>query len=306
VRQRLPRRRAGEKLVDRAGYRPAFAGLHVRLPPSPRPERECSTPQAVASAAIDADLAFALELADIADQIALARFRATDLVVETKPDLTPVSEADREAEKALRAQIEAERPGDGVVGEEFGATQGDNGRRWILDPIDGTVNFVRGIPNWGTLIALEDDGEVVAGVASAPALHRRWWAARGAGAFANGERVNVSRVGAVEDALLCYTYAPAFDEYGLGEQFRALAARCWQARGFGDYWAHMLVAEGSADIAIEPVMNLWDNAPLIVIVEEAGGRFTDLRGRRTIDGEGAVTTNGLLHDAVLEAVGRPR
>jgi histidinol-phosphatase len=260
--------------------------------------------QAVASAAIDADLSFALELADVADEIALARFRATDLVVETKPDLTPVSEADRAAEKALRARIESERPGDGVVGEEFGETTVDNGRRWILDPIDGTMNFVRGIPNWGTLIALEQEGEVVVGVASAPALHRRWWAARGAGAFANGERIRVSRVAAVEDALLCYTYAPAFDVYGLGEQFRALAARCWQARGFGDYWGHMLVAEGSADIAVEPVMNLWDNAPLIVIVEEAGGRFTDLQGRRTIDGEGAVTTNGLLHDDVLEAIGR--
>jgi histidinol-phosphatase len=259
----------------------------------------------VGSRPIDADLAFALELADIADEIALARFRADDLVVETKPDLTPVSEADRAAEQALRARIEAERPGDGIVGEEFGETTGGTNRRWILDPIDGTINFVRGIPNWGTLIALEDDGEVVAGVASAPALHRRWWAARGTGAFANGERIRVSRVAAVEDALLCYTSAPAFDMYGLGEQFRALAARCWQARGFGDYWGHMLVAEGSADIAIEPVMNLWDNAPLIVIVEEAGGRFTDLHGRRTIDGDGAVTTNGLLHDDVIEAVGRP-
>jgi histidinol-phosphatase len=261
-------------------------------------------PHAVASAAIDADLAFALELADIADEIALARFRASDLVVETKPDLTPVSEADRAAEQALRARIEAERPGDGVVGEEFGETAGAGTRRWILDPIDGTKSFVRGIPAWGTLIALEDDGEVVAGVASAPALHRRWWAARGAGAFADGEAIRVSRVNAIEDALFCFTSWRAFDEYGLGEQFRSLSTRCWATRGFSDYWGHMLVAEGSADIAVEPVMNLWDNAPLIVIVEEAGGRFTDLQGRRTIDGDGAVTTNGVLHDAVLEAVGR--
>jgi histidinol-phosphatase len=268
--------------------------------------RDFSTLQAVASAAIDADLAFALELADIADEIALARFRATDLVVETKPDLTPVTEADRAAEKALRARIEAERAGDGVVGEEFGETGGATARRWILDPIDGTKNFVRGIPNWGTLIALEQDGEVVIGVASAPALRRRWWAARGTGAFANGEQIQVSRVAVIEDALLCYTSAPDFDASGLGRQFRELASRCWQARGFGDYWGHVLVAQGSADIAVEPVMNLWDNAPLVVIVEEAGGRFTDLRGRRTIDGEGAVTTNGLLHDDVLDVIGRSR
>jgi histidinol-phosphatase len=261
-------------------------------------------PHAVASAPIDADLAFALDLADIADEITLARFLATDLVVETKPDLTPVSEADRAAEQALRARIEDERPGDGVVGEEFGETPGGGSRRWILDPIDGTKSYVRGIPAWGTLIALEQDGEIVVGVVSSPALRRRWWAARGAGAFADGELIQVSRVHAIEDALFCFTSWTAFDEYGLGEQFSSLSSRCWATRGFGDYWAHMLVAEGSADIAVEPVMNLWDNAPLIVIVEEAGGRFTDLQGRRTIDGGGAVTTNGLLHDAVLEVIGR--
>jgi len=260
--------------------------------------------QAVASAAIDPDLAFALELADTADAITLARYRATDLVVDTKPDLTPVSEADRAAEEALRARIDAERPGDGVVGEEFGESPGTGGRRWILDPIDGTKNYVRGTPVWGTLIALERDGEIVVGVASAPALRRRWWAARGTGAFADGTPIHVSRVRAVEDALLCYTSGPAFDEHGLGPQFRALAARCWEARGFSDYWGHVLVAEGSADIAVEPIMNLWDNAPLQVIVEEAGGRFTDLEGRPRADGGSAITTNGLLHDEVLAAMGR--
>ncbi len=260
--------------------------------------------QAVASAAIDPDLAFALELADTADAITLARYRATDLVVDTKPDLTPVSEADRAAEDALRARIDAERPGDGVVGEEFGESPGTGGRRWILDPIDGTKNYVRGTPVWGTLIALERDGEIVVGVASAPALRRRWWAARGTGAFADGTPIHVSRVRAVEDALLCYTSGPAFEEHGLGPQFRALAARCWEARGFSDYWGHVLVAEGSADIAVEPIMNLWDNAPLQVIVEEAGGRFTDLEGRPRADGGSASTTNGLLHDEVLAAMGR--
>jgi histidinol-phosphatase len=234
----------------------------------------------------------------------MARYRTTDLVVETKPDLTPVTEADQGTEKALRARIEAERPRDGVVGEEYGETTGSGGRRWILDPIDGTKSYVRGIPAWGTLIALERDGEIVVGVVSAPALRRRWWASRGAGAFADGEPIRVSRVGAIEDALLCYTSLTAFEEHGLGEEFRALAARCWEARGFSDYWAHVLVAEGSADLAVEPVMNLWDNAPLQVIVEEAGGRFTDLEGRPRADGGSAVTTNGLLHEEVLAAFGR--
>jgi histidinol-phosphatase len=253
----------------------------------------------VGSAPIDADLAFALGLADTADAITLARYRATDLVVEAKPDLTPVTEADRAAEKALRERIEAERPGDGVVGEEYGDTPGTGARRWILDPIDGTKSFVRGIPAWGTLIALERDGEIVVGVVSAPALHRRWWAARGEGAFADGEPIRVSRVTAIEDALLCFTSMTAFDDYGLGDQFRTLAGRCWETRGFADYWAHVLVAEGSADIAVEPAMNLWDNAPLQVIVEEAGGRFSDLDGNARVDGGDAATTNGLLHEEVL-------
>jgi histidinol-phosphatase len=215
-----------------------------------------------------------------------------------------VTEADQAAEKALRARIEAERPRDGVVGEEYGETTGSGDRRWILDPIDGTKSYVRGIPAWGTLIALERDGEIVVGVVSAPALRRRWWASRGAGALADGKPIRVSRVSAIEDALLCYTSSPAFEEHGLGEEFRALAARCWAARGFSDYWAHVLVAEGSADLAVEPVMNLWDNAPLQVIVEEAGGRFTDLEGRPRADGGSAVTTNGVLHEAVLDAFGR--
>ena len=257
------------------------------------------------SSSIDTDLVFALELADAADDITRARYRAADLVVETKPDLTPVSEADRAAEKALRARIEAECPRDGVVGEEYGETKGSSSRRWILDPIDGTKSFVRGIPAWGTLIALEQDGEMVVGVVSAPALGRRWWASRGGGAFADGDQIRVSRVGALEDALLCFTSLTAFDEHGMGDAFRSLAARCWEARGFGDCWAHVLVAEGSADLAVEPIMNLWDNAALQVIVEEAGGRFTDLDGRPRSDGGNAVTTNGLLHDEVL-AVLAPR
>jgi histidinol-phosphatase len=209
-----------------------------------------------------------------------------------------VSEADRAVEIAIRDRLRADRPGDAIVGEEFG-TEGDAGRRWIVDPIDGTKSFVRGVPIWATLIALEVDSVMTVGVASAPALGRRWWAAKGAGAFADGEPIRVSQVTEVSDALLCYTSSSTFDAYGLGDQFRALAKTCWAARGFADFWGHVLVAEGSADIAVEPVMNLWDNAPLQVIVEEAGGRFTDLGGTATSHGGNALSTNGHLHDAVL-------
>ncbi len=224
-------------------------------------------------------------------------------MVESKPDLTPVTEADRGTERMIRERLARDRPDDAVVGEEYGET-GSGPRRWILDPIDGTMSYARGVPIWATLIALEVDGVMQVGVASAPALRRRWWAARGEGAFADGEPIRVSEVAAVEDALLCYTSGRSFDKYGLGDQFRTLAARCWAERGFSDFWGHMLVAEGSADIAAEPVMNLWDNAPLQVIVEEAGGRFTDLDGVTRSDGGNALSTNGHLHDAALAAFRR--
>jgi histidinol-phosphatase len=228
----------------------------------------------------------------------MARFRAADLVVETKPDLTPVSESDRAVEAMIRERLAAARPVDAIVGEEFGE-EGDAARRWIVDPIDGTKSFVRGVPVWATLLALEVDGVMSVGVVSAPALGRRWWAAKGSGAFADGEPIRVSQVGAIGDALICFTSAPTFDEFGLGEQFRALTADCWAARGWADFWGHVLVAEGTADVALEPVMNLWDNAALQVIVEEAGGRFTDLAGVATSHGGNALTTNGALHDEVL-------
>jgi len=248
---------------------------------------------------LDADLALALDLADAADEITRARFRATDLVVATKPDLTPVSEADRAAETALRDLLASARPHDGVVGEEHGEAEGTSGRRWILDPIDGTKSYVRGVPVWATLIALEAGGAMAVGVVSAPALGRRWWAAHGQGAYADGEPIRVSEVSAIEDAVVCFTSAPSFDTFGFGDRFRALCTRCWAARGWADFWGHVLVAEGSADVAVEPIMNLWDNAALQVIVEEAGGRFTDLAGAARSDGGNALTTNGRLHDAVL-------
>jgi histidinol-phosphatase len=245
-----------------------------------------------------ADLSFALELADLADAITTERFQAADLVVETKPDLSPVTEADRTVEQVLRKRIGEERPGHGVVGEEFGAD--DPGRaRWILDPIDGTKNYLRGLPVWATLIALEREGRVEVGVVSAPALARRWWAARGHGAFVNGRRIRVSKVAGLSDAVLSYASLTSWEQHGLGDQFLALARSCWRTRGFGDFWSHMLVAEGAADLAVEPEVELWDLAAPQVIVEEAGGRFTDLGGTPTPAGGSVVSTNGLLHDRVL-------
>ncbi len=239
------------------------------------------------------DLSLALALADAADAISLDRFRAHDLVVETKPDLTPVTETDRAVESALRECLAVERPGDGVVGEEHGVTGGGS-RRWIVDPIDGTRNYSRGIPVWATLIALEEHGELLLGVVSAPALGRRWWAERGAGAFVDGEPIHVSAVADIEDAVLCFA---------LEQQLPDLASRCWHPRGYGDFWAHMLVAEGAADGAIDAVgVSLWDLAAIQPIVEEAGGTFTDGNGVARADGGIGISSNGLLHDALLAAI----
>ncbi|MBA3433353.1 MAG: histidinol-phosphatase [Actinobacteria bacterium] len=238
------------------------------------------------------DLALALELADAADAISLPRFR-TGIAVETKPDLTPVTEADRAAESELRRLLAARRPDDAVLGEEEGAS-GAGARRWILDPIDGTRNYSRGVPVWATLIALEDAGHVRLGVASAPALGRRWWAERGEGAFVDGEGIGVSSVARIEDAVLSFAY-----EDGVPD----LARRAWHVRGLGDFWAHMLVAEGAVDGAVDARgVNEWDLAAIQVIVEEAGGRFSDFSGESRIDGRSAVTSNGLLHDELLLGV----
>jgi histidinol-phosphatase len=244
------------------------------------------------------DLAYALALADLADEVTLRRFR-TALTVERKPDLTPVTEADREVERLLRARIEADRPGDAVVGEEYGAAAGTNARRWVIDPVDGTKNYVRGVPVWATLIALQVDGTGVAGVVSAPALGRRWWAARGEGAYADGSPIHVSKVRDLGDAQLSYSSLTGWEKQGRLTGFLDLGRKCWRTRGFGDFWSHMLVAEGAAEIAAEPEVSLWDLAALQVVVEEAGGRFTDLDGNATPEGGSAVSTNGLLHDTAL-------
>jgi histidinol-phosphatase len=218
--------------------------------------------------------------------------------VDVKPDLSPVTDADRAVERALRERISAERPGEAVLGEEEGGDT-DRPARWILDPIDGTKNFSRGIPIWATLIALERDGEVALGVASAPALGRRWWAERGAGAFADGQAIHVSRIQRMEDAVFSFTRTNVIAARG-GEL--ELVRRAWHARTFSDCWQHLLVAEGSVDAAIDPMLHPWDIAALQVIVEEAGGRATDFAGARSLDGGSLVSSNGLLHDEVLAAL----
>jgi histidinol-phosphatase len=255
------------------------------------------------------DLELALSLADAADALTMARFRAHDLVVETKPDLTPVTEADRAVEELLRARLADARPGDAVLGEEFGTSgataETAGGRRWIVDPIDGTKGYARGIPVWATLVALEVDGELVAGVVSAPALGSRWWGANGMGTRRDGEPVTVSQVARIEDAHLAYDSVDAFESVGLDAEFLALARRCWRARGFGDFWAHMLVADGSIDIAVEVGgLAVWDIAAVKVVVEQAGGRCTDVRGDARIDTGDVISTNGLLHDDVVAAFAR--
>jgi histidinol-phosphatase len=257
------------------------------------------------------DLALALELADVADAITLERFRAADLAVQTKPDLTPVTEADTAVERTLRERLGSERPGDAIVGEEYGSSEaGAARRRWIVDPIDGTKNYVRGIPVWATLLALQEGEQATVGVVSAPALHRRWWAASGLGAFGTdglGEtprRLGVSGMRALEDAQLLVSGFDGWDEQGRLDRLMALSRACWRTRGFGDFWGYMLVAEGVAEICCEAVVSLWDLAAPQVIVEESGGTFTDLAGVRTPDGGDALATNGLLHEEALALVRR--
>jgi histidinol-phosphatase len=240
----------------------------------------------------------------VADEITLGRFRAKDLIVETKPDLTPVSEADRDVEKALRARLAADRPGDSVFGEEYDDDIApDSTRRWIVDPIDGTKGYVRGIPSWATLLALEEDGQVTVGVVSAPALGRRWWAARGSGAFGSDalqtqpRRLRVSAVRALADAQLCFGGLEEWRQTGRLDVLLALAGQCWRTRGYGDFWSYMLVAEGAVEIGLDPTVSLWDLAAPMVIVQEAGGHFTDFSGVITADGGDAVATNGALHEA---------
>lgn len=260
------------------------------------------------------DLALAHALADLADEITLSRYQAQDLTVTTKPDNTPVTDADKGVESALKQHLAKQRPTDGIVGEEFGSNKGSSGRYWVIDPIDGTKNFMRAVPNWATLIALVEvasDGheKVVVGVASAPALSRRWFAASGLGAHVRfyGQQVvekqmSVSKVSALTDASISYS-----DFVGWGNRldaFQMMLGAAWRTRGFGDFWSHMLVAEGAVDVAIEPSLALWDMAALDIIVREAGGSFTDIEGQTGPFGLSGVSTNGLLLEAVIKGLNK--
>ena len=257
---------------------------------------------------VDADLELALRLADTADAISLARFRASDLRVTRKPDRTPVTDADTAVEDALRRTIAAERPGDAVLGEERGGAVADAERGWVLDPIDGTKNYSRGVPVWATLIALTRRGEPVVGVASAPALGRRWWAARGEGAWTSDpsgtRRITVSGVSELADAYLSTTDISTFAELGRRDDYLRLVDACWETRAFGDFWMYCLVAEGVIDLAVDGAANPWDLAALVPILTEAGGALTDLSGAETFAGGDGLASNGAVHKAALAIVGR--
>lgn len=261
-----------------------------------------------------AELAFVLTLADRADAISLSRYHALDLEITTKPDNTPVTDADKAVERAIIDAIATQYPTDGVVGEEFGSTGGKD-RYWIIDPIDGTKNFLRGVPTWATLIALVENEKVVVSVVSSPALYRRWYATDGGGAFvvegviagasnSQARQIAVSKVSAISDASIAYS-----DFQGWGTRrsaFEKLLDSAWRSRGMGDFWSHMLVAEGAVDVAIEPSLALWDMAALDLIVREAGGRFSSLDGVDGPFGPNAISSNGVIHELILEAINGER
>ncbi|RVX44481.1 histidinol-phosphate phosphatase [Nonomuraea polychroma] len=265
-----------------------------------------SIPDTVAWAIVQGyndDLRLAHVMADAADDLTMRRFKAVDLKVDTKPDLTPVSDADRAVEEAIRGTLRRARPRDAVVGEEFGKT-GWGARSWIIDPIDGTKNYVRGVPVWATLIALMEYGKVVVGLVSAPAIGRRWWAAIEGGAWTGksltkASRMNVSSVSRLEDASFSYSSFGGWEKTGKLDNFLDLGRACWRTRAYGDFWSHMMVAEGSVDFSAEPELSPWDMAALTVIVEEAGGVWTDVAGVRGLEGGSLVCSNGVLHDEVI-------
>lgn len=245
------------------------------------------------------ELAFALHLADRADAMALERFRASELEVRSKPDRTLVTEADTAIEHMVREELAAAYPDDGILGEEEGGEIAPGGRQWVLDPIDATANFARGVPIWACLIGLLVEGKSVVGVASAPAIDERYAAAHGAGATMNGEPIHVSEVATISEAHLSFHEPEVLLGGALREATERLVVDCWRPRAFGDFWGHLLVARGAVDATIEPHLNLWDVAALRVIVAEAGGRITTFEGGEAGHGTSALTTNGLLHDELL-------
>jgi histidinol-phosphatase len=250
------------------------------------------------------DLELALAMADSADVISMARYRALDLQIETKPDFTPVTEADRAVETALRKTLSTERPADGVIGEEFPNSNDNASRTWIIDPIDATKNYVRGVPVWGTLIALALDGEPVVGVVSAPAMGRRWWASPEDGAFTQDvdgsvRKISPSKVQSLIDASFSYSDSVGWKLLGKDSLAKVTNA-VWRTRGYGDFWSHLLVAEGAVDIAIEPELQSYDMAAFIAIAKAAGCKVTGVQGQSAMRAGHAITTNALLHDLVLD------
>lgn len=262
------------------------------------------------------DLRLAHVLADDADAVSMDRYGKLDLVIETKPDLTPVSDADKAVEESIRRTLSKARSRDAILGEEQGLTDSGSARRWIIDPIDGTKSFIRGVPVWATLIALVEDNEVVVGVVSAPALNRRWWAMKDGGAFTGksllrGQQIRVSDVRRIEDTSFAYSDFEGWEDRGRMDDFLALCRTCWRTRAYGDFWGYMLVAEGAVDLAAEPELEVYDMAALDVIVREAGGRFSSLAGEDGPFGGNAIASNGIVHEAALGFLGgidddRPR
>ncbi len=256
------------------------------------------------AAELDTLLVLAHAACDEADGIARQAFRR-DLEISTKPDRSFVTQADTAIERMIRGRIRAAHPDHGLVGEEYGTEDGGAATRWYIDPIDGTHNFIRGVPLFGTLLAVERDGELQAAVLSAPALRERWWARRGGGAWARSadddapRRIHVSRVAALDDAQVLYGSGHDIEASGRAPGFRALLGEVWRERGFGDFWGYALLAEGAAEAMVEVDLSAWDAAAPMVLIEEAGGRVTDLDGRRAIDTRTFLATNGLLHDEIL-------
>jgi histidinol-phosphatase len=253
---------------------------------------------------MNSDLELALQMADVADELSMSRYRALDLSIETKPDFTPVTEADRAVEVALRELLASKRPADGVIGEEFPNTNEAASRTWIIDPIDATKNYVRGVPVWGTLIALAIDGEPVVGVVSAPAMGRRWWASPEDGAFTKDvdgsvRKISPSKVQSLSDASFSYSDPIGWDLLGK-DSLAKITNAVWRTRGYGDFWSHLLVAEGAVDIAIEPELQNYDMAAFIAVANAAGCKVTGIKGQTAMQAGHAITTNALLHDQVLK------
>ena len=255
---------------------------------------------------MNSDLELALEMATIADQLAMSRYRALDLSIETKPDFTPVTEADRAVETALRGLLAQKRPEDGVIGEEFPNTNEAASRTWIIDPIDATKNYVRGVPVWATLISLAIDGKPKVGVVSAPAMGRRWWASPEDGAFTQDvdgsiRSINVSAVRDLSDASFSFSDSVGWEALG-SDVLNRVTTKVWRSRGYGDFWSHLLVAEGAVDVAIEPELQSYDMAAFVAIVLASGGSVTGANGQDPLVAGHAITTNGLIHEAVLELI----